>query len=82
MTSDEWNYISKHYKFDQEIIIQKIDDNLIFFEPEICEPCCSQNELTKILYENRKIFIRQRDEDDDLFTTEENKDEEIVNTVF
>jgi hypothetical protein len=63
-------------------MIQKIDDNLIIFEPEICEPCCSQSELSKILYEDKKIFIRQRDDDDDLFTTEENKDEcEIMNIV-
>jgi hypothetical protein len=33
------------------------------FEPEVCQICIKMNELTKLVFENKKIFIRQIDED-------------------
>jgi NDP-sugar pyrophosphorylase family protein len=33
------------------------------FEPEVCQKCIRMNELTKFIFENKKIFIRQIDED-------------------
>lgn len=80
VTVDEWKFLSNHYKFDNEITIQKIDPETIIFEPDVCEMCYQQNELSKLLYEDKKIFIRNRD--DDLVDVDVNKDNcEIVGNV-
>ena len=65
-------------------MIQKVDDDIIIFDPEICEACISHHELSKILYENKKIFIRQKDdiEEEKVVENEANKDDcEIINSV-
>ena len=33
------------------------------FEPDVCQQCIEQNELDKYLFENKKIYIRQIEED-------------------
>ncbi len=46
----------------------------------MCEQCFSQNELSKVLYENKRIFIRQKD-DDSVETAAVKDDCEIINLV-
>ena len=33
------------------------------FEPDVCQQCIEQNELDKYLFENKKIYIRQIEDD-------------------
>lgn len=58
------------------------------FEPQVCQDCMAQNELDKMLFENKKILIRIQDEEENNCTSklenlknEEMEDSDVIHIV-
>ncbi|RMZ96708.1 Ubiquitin carboxyl-terminal hydrolase 48 [Brachionus plicatilis] len=90
LTEFEWEFISTNYIFDTQIKLKKhlnlndSEESLINFEfePQVCQDCMAQNELDKMLFENKKILIRFQDEEENNCTSklENLKNEEMEDT--
>lgn len=72
ITKEEWSVLASSFSFDQAVtvikeIVNAEEDNIVKysfkFEPEVCGICMEQNEINKYLFENKKIAIRQVDEE-------------------
>ncbi|CAF0845967.1 unnamed protein product, partial [Brachionus calyciflorus] len=76
LTNFEWEFISQNYMCDMPIKITKFsvprsedsqsnDEQFYYdFEPGICQECLTRNELDRIIFENKKILIRQQDDEE------------------
>lgn len=96
MTEFEWDFISNNYPFDTQIKIrihknsdESKETQLNYeFVPEVCKDCMVQNELVKMLFENKKILVRLQDDEEngsvsklDNLKNDETEDNDIIHIV-
>ena len=87
ITMEEWSILTASFQFDQAVTISKETAQIesdsqkcsFKFDPDVCEICMEQNEINKYLFENKKIAIRQVDEE--LSTSDKNSVEMNQNSV-
>jgi hypothetical protein len=79
---NEWLHLTRNYLCDQEISVELKDDGTCTFDPNVCEPCMQEMENSKYFFENKKIFVRQLDVEEEIQTVEiKEKDDDDTKMV-